>query len=99
MHIRNLSCFSIFVNDLLAVVNHDQVTYADDSELHCCGENLQRVQDNLQSDLDQVQGCYKQIDCYYMHKFFRVNDNVDWILAEANYKESQCVNGLTLACV
>ena len=34
--------FSIFVNDLPSVVNYAQLNmYADDTELHCCGEDLQ----------------------------------------------------------
>jgi len=54
--------FSIFVNDLPAVVDHAQLQinmYADDTELHCCGENLQHVEDNFQSDLNQIQ-CWLQ---------------------------------------
>ena len=48
--------FSIFVNDLPSVVNYAQLNmYADDTELHCCGEDLQSVQDDLQSDLYQIQ--------------------------------------------
>ena len=30
--------------------------YADDTELHCSGDKLQNVQNDLQSDLFQVQG-------------------------------------------
>ena len=48
--------FSIFVNDLPSVVDHAQINmYADDTELHCCGEDLQCVQNDLQSDLYRVQ--------------------------------------------
>ena len=48
--------FSIFVNDLPSVVNYAQLNmYADDTELHCCGEDLQSVQDDLQSDLYRIQ--------------------------------------------
>ena len=60
--------FSNFVNDLPSVVDHAQINmYADDTELHCCGKDLQRVQDDLQSDLYRVQdwlqaGC-KLTDC------------------------------------
>ena len=44
--------FSIFVNDLPSVVDHAQFNmYADDTELHCCGEGLQCVQNDLQSYL------------------------------------------------
>ena len=44
--------FSIFVNDLPSVVDHAQINmYADDTELHSCGEDLQSVQNDLQSDL------------------------------------------------
>ena len=44
--------FSIFVNDLPSVVDHAQINmYADDTKLHCCGEDLQCVQNDLQSDL------------------------------------------------
>ena len=47
--------FSIFVNDLPAIVEHADVNmYADDTELHCCGENLQHVQDNFQPDLNRI---------------------------------------------
>ena len=36
--------FSVFVNDLPAVVDHIQINmYADDTELHYCGENLLHV--------------------------------------------------------
>ena len=54
--------------------------------IHSCGENLQHVQDNLQSE---CKAGYKQIVYYYVHDCFKVSDNVDWILAEA--MESQCV--------
>jgi len=48
--------FSIFVNDLPAIVEHANVNmYADDTELYCCGEDLQRVENNLQSDLNRIQ--------------------------------------------
>ena len=34
--------FSIFVNDLPPMVHHAQINmYADDTELHCCGDDLQ----------------------------------------------------------
>ena len=47
--------FSIFVNDLPTVVEHAEVNmYADDTELHCCGNNLQTVERDLQSDLDRI---------------------------------------------
>ena len=48
--------YSIFVNDLPNVVTHVQINkYADDTELHCCGEDLQNVQCDLQLDLCKVQ--------------------------------------------
>ena len=48
--------FSIFVNDLPNVVTHAQINmYADDTELHCCGEDLWNVQCDLQLDLCRVQ--------------------------------------------
>ena len=48
--------FSIFVNDLPNVVTHAQINmYADDTELHCCGEDLRNVQCDLQLDLCKVQ--------------------------------------------
>ena len=48
--------FSIFVNDLPSVVNHAQINmFADDTELHCSGEDLPSVQNDLQSDLHRVQ--------------------------------------------
>jgi len=48
--------FSIFVNDLPAIVEHANVNmYADDTELFCCGEDLQWVEGNLQSDLNRIQ--------------------------------------------
>ena len=47
---------SICVNDLPSVVDCAQINmYADDTELHCYGEDLQHVQNDLQSDLYQVQ--------------------------------------------
>ena len=46
----------IFVNDLPNVVTHAQINmYADDTELHCCGEDLWNVQCDLQLDLCKVQ--------------------------------------------
>ena len=40
--------FSIFVNNLPAIVEHTNVNmYADDTELHCFGEDLQQVESNL----------------------------------------------------
>ena len=49
--------FSIFVNDLPAVVEHSSINmYADDTELHCSVDKLQNVQNDLQSDLFRVQG-------------------------------------------
>ena len=48
--------FSIFVNDLPNVVTHAQINmYADDTELHCCGQDLQNVQCDLQLYLCKVQ--------------------------------------------
>ena len=48
--------FSIFVNDLPNVVAHAQSNmYADDTVLHCCGEDLWNVQNDLQFDLCRVQ--------------------------------------------
>ena len=48
--------FSIFVNDPPNVVTHAQINmYADDTELHCYGEDLRNVQCNLQLDLCRVQ--------------------------------------------
>ena len=44
--------FSIFVNDLPSVVTHAQINmYADDTKLHCCGEDLCNVQCDLQLNL------------------------------------------------
>ena len=46
----------IVFNDLPSVVHHARINmYADDTELHCCGDDLQTVQSNLQSDFYQVQ--------------------------------------------
>ena len=54
--ILGLLLFSIFVNDLPAIVEHaNDNMYADDTELHCGSENLQHVQDNFQPDLNQIQ--------------------------------------------
>ena len=40
------------MNGLPPVVDHAQINmYADDIELHCCGEDLHSVQNDLQSDL------------------------------------------------
>ena len=48
--------FSIFVNDSPTVVDHAQINmYADDTKLHCCGEDLQCVQNDLRSDFYRVQ--------------------------------------------
>ena len=48
--------FSIFVKNLPNVVTHAQINmYADDTELHCCGEDLLNVQCDLQLDLCKVQ--------------------------------------------
>ena len=48
--------FSIFVNDLPVIVEHANVNmYADNTDLYCCGEDLQRVENNLQSDLNRIQ--------------------------------------------
>ena len=59
--------FSIFVNDLPSVVDHAQINmYADNTELHCCGEDLQSVQNDLQSDLHRVQDGYKLTNCNLM---------------------------------
>ena len=55
-HKLGLLLFSIFVNDLPSVVDHAQINmYAHDTELHCCGEDLQSVQNDLQSDLYRIQ--------------------------------------------
>ena len=49
-------CFLFFVNDLPNVVTHAQINmYADDTELHCCGEDLRNIQCDLQLDLCKVQ--------------------------------------------
>ena len=59
--------FSTFVNDLPNVVTHAQINmYADDIELHCCGEDLQNVQYDLQRDLYKVQDWCRPIDCKEM---------------------------------
>ena len=43
------------MNELPVVVDHAQINmYANDIELHCCGVDLQNVQNDLQSDLCQV---------------------------------------------
>jgi len=48
--------FSIFVNDLPVIVEYANVNlYADDTELHCCGEDLRQVECNFQSDLNRIQ--------------------------------------------
>ena len=48
--------FSIFVNDLPNVVAHVHINmYADDTVLHCCGEDLWNVQNDAQFDLCRVQ--------------------------------------------
>jgi len=58
--ILGLLLFSIFVNDLPTVVEHAEVNmYADDTELHCCGNSLQTVESNRQSDLDRIH-CWLQ---------------------------------------
>ena len=47
---------TIFVIDLPNVVAHAQINmYADDTELHCCGEDLWNVQNDVQFDLCRVQ--------------------------------------------
>ena len=46
---------SIFVNDLPNVVAHAQINmYADDTELHCCGEDSQSVKNDFQFDLCMI---------------------------------------------
>ena len=62
LNIRALIVFYIFVNDLPTVVDHAQIKYADDTELHCCGEDLQCVQNDLQSDFYQAQDWCRLID-------------------------------------
>ena len=47
--------FSVFVIDLPNVVDHAQINmYADDTALHCCGEDLWNIQNDLQFDLCRV---------------------------------------------
>ena len=44
------------MNELPVVVDHAQINmYANDIELHCCGVDLQNVQNDHQSALCQVQ--------------------------------------------
>ena len=48
----------IFVDDLPAVVDHAHINMqADDSDLDCRFEDLQSIQNALQSDFCQVQDC------------------------------------------
>ena len=51
--------FSVFGSDLPNVVIHARINmYADDTELHCCGEeteDLWNIQNDLQFDLCRVQ--------------------------------------------
>ena len=57
---------SIFVNDLPNVVVHAQINmYADNTELHCCGEELRNIQNDIQFDLCRLGyriGC-RPTDC------------------------------------
>lgn len=49
--------FSIYINDLPAVVENSQIhMYADDTQLHSCGTDLSVVQQRFQQDIDRVQG-------------------------------------------
>ena len=49
--------FSIYINDLPNVVKHLKIhMYADDTQLHCCGADLNVVQVQFQQDVDRVQG-------------------------------------------
>ena len=48
--------FSLLVNDLPNVAVHVCVNvYADDTELHCSGDDFHQVQDDFQSDLYRIQ--------------------------------------------
>ena len=68
--------FSLFVNDLPVIVEHANVNmYTDDTELHCCGENLQHVLDNFQSDLNRIQ-------CWLQAHQLKLNISKSRILAE-----------------
>ena len=79
---------SIFVNDLPNVVTHAQTNmYANDTELHCCGEDLRNVQCDLQLDLCKVQDW---LQANRLQLNISKSDYVNWFLAEI--VESKCVN-------
>jgi len=90
---------SIFVNDLPSIVEHANVNmYADDTELHCCGGNLQHVEDNFQSDLHYIQH-WLQVNR------LRLNISKSVIMLIGSWQKlrnctvSLFINGKALACV
>ena len=51
--------FSLYINDLptSTVVKHSPIhMYPDDTQLYCCGADLNLVQEQFQHDVDRVQG-------------------------------------------
>ena len=49
--------FSLYINDLPTVVKHSPIhMYADDTQLYCCGADLNVVQEQFQHSVDRVQG-------------------------------------------
>jgi len=68
------------VNDLPAVVDHAQINmYADDTELHCCGEDLQHYQNDLQSDLNRVQEWQQTCDQHSLSGVI-IDQHLSWKL-------------------
>jgi len=71
--------------------------YADDTELHCC-ENLQNVQDNFQSDLNQIQR-------WLQANRLQLNISKSVVMLTGcwqklrNYTMSFFINGKVLTCV
>jgi len=94
--------FSIFVNDLLVIVEHANVNmYADDTKLHCCGEDIQQVESNLQSDFNRIQH-WLQLNWLQLN----ISKSVIMLIANIgswqklwNCTVSLFINGKAFACV
>jgi len=69
--------------------------YTDETELHCCGQNLQHVLDNLQSDLN----CMQQ---WLQANQLQLNIAKSVIIFIGSWQKLRnwtFINGKTLACV
>ena len=72
--------------------------YADDTKPHCCGEDIQHVQDNFQSDLNQIQR-WSQANQLQLNIFKSVIMLIGSWQKLWNHTMSLFINGKALVCV